>query len=297
MKALDLIFAARPMLHLPAWSIFLLTDHFLGGHFEINDMLILMAITLILSGAYYINQLYDYEGDLINNKLGFLQRGLITKTQMKAAFIVVSCLGPGIAFAVEPYLGLLTVVLFLMGYIYSAPPFRLKDRPFWGLWANSAAYGLIIPFLVPGFVAHWDEKTLYIPAYFFLAVSAAYLLTIIPDREGDIQSGKVTLAAILPDSYLLLAALLLLYLSLMAAIRMDIMTLALISAVSIVLFLLAAVVRKKNIILFACKVPILLVALLAGIFNPGYLVFLVAVILTTRIYYRQRFGMQYPKLD
>jgi 4-hydroxybenzoate polyprenyltransferase len=189
------------------------------------------------------------------------------------------------------------VLVFLLGFAYSAPPMRFKDRPITGLLTNSIAYGLLLPLVVIAIEKRITTGDFMLPLYFFMAVSAGYLLTIIPDREGDMKSGKITLAAILPDIYLMLIALLLLYLSLMTALKIEHFYLAVISAVSIVLFLTAIIFRKIKFILFACKMPILLMSLLAGYYYPAYLIFILVLLVLTRLYYRLRFGIKYPGLN
>ncbi len=299
MKALDLIFAARPMLHLPVWSIFLITHEYIYPNQKPGreSLIILAALSINIAGTYYLNQIYDYESDLINKKLGFLQSGKITRREMFIAYFMSLAISTAAAFAVNVETGLVFLLISVLGHLYSCPPMRLKDRPFWGLFSNSIAYGLMIPLTFPDFPQLLKGKGVYLPVYFFLAVSAAYLLTIIPDREGDIKSGKITFAAILPVFYVMLIAMLMLYLSLMSALRMDHYLLAVISAVSIVLFLIAMVHRKSQIILAACKTPILLTSLLAGYYYPEYLIFLLAIVILTRLYYYKRFGITYPKLN
>jgi 4-hydroxybenzoate polyprenyltransferase len=297
-KIIDFFFAARPMLLLPVWSIFLITyKAHNSGEPNMIDFSVLLAVSFIFAGAYYINQIFDYESDLINKKLGFLQRGMISRKEMWTAYIGLSLISLLTAFIIGYLIGLLMVLVFLLGFAYSAPPMRFKDRPITGLLTNSIAYGLLLPLVVIAIEKRITTGDFMLPLYFFMAVSAGYLLTIIPDREGDMKSGKITLAAILPDIYLMLIALLLLYLSLMTALKIEHFYLAVISAVSIVLFLTAIIFRKIKFILFACKMPILLMSLLAGYYYPAYLIFILVLLVLTRLYYRLRFGIKYPGLN
>ncbi|UCD93647.1 MAG: UbiA family prenyltransferase, partial [Candidatus Zixiibacteriota bacterium] len=95
MRLADFIFAARPMLLLPVWSIYLIACKFSYGQarFDARALMSLIAVSLVAVGAYFINQIYDYQTDLINKKLGFLQRGLISRSEMTAAYISVSLVG------------------------------------------------------------------------------------------------------------------------------------------------------------------------------------------------------------
>ena len=78
MKTLDLLFAARPMLHIPVWTVFLITLHYhhelTGDSFDWRDLLMIVSLNLVFAGAYYINQVFDVRSDAINKKLGFFKR-------------------------------------------------------------------------------------------------------------------------------------------------------------------------------------------------------------------------------
>ncbi len=288
------------MLMLPVWSIFLVSLKIQNpemGNLSLESIIVLTALTLIFAGAYFINQIYDYESDLANKKLGFLQRGMFSKSEMMAAYISASIVGLLGGFWVGTTTGIALLILLLLGFAYSAPPFRFKDRPIPGLISNAAAYGIILPLSIMDLINASNSLSLSLPAYFFLTVSAAYLLTIIPDRAGDVKSGKNTLAAYLPDKGLILLGMLLLILSLIVAWPPEYYYLMIISAVSFFLFFVALISGKIPLVLFACKFPILLMSCLAAYYFPFYIVFLVVLLFITRLYYKRRFGMKYPGLS
>jgi 4-hydroxybenzoate polyprenyltransferase len=298
-KILDFIFAARPMLLLPVWSIFLICLRFSINSrvYETRELILLAGISLIYIGAYYINQIFDYKTDLINKKLGFLQKGLISGKEMLLAFAITSILGFLGGFYYDINSGLTMIIVFFIGYAYSAPPFRLKDRPILGLLSNGVAYGILIPvsLIAPSNVIMLSH--LKLPIYFFLTVSAIYLLTVIPDREGDLKSRKRTIALLLPDNVIItIGALLLLAACILAAIW-NLTALAIIAGISCALLLVAFHTKSKAALLAACKSPILILSLYASYYFYQYFIFLIVLILTTRLYYRKRFGIVYPKLN
>ncbi|HHI02117.1 MAG: hypothetical protein DRP51_08885 [Candidatus Zixiibacteriota bacterium] len=297
-KIIDFIFAARPMLLLPVWSLYLIADNFYFGSdsFDRYDFIVLAGLTFLVAGAYYINQIYDYQSDLINKKLGFLQTGKISRNEMTIMYIVLSAISIATGFILNWFLGTIFSLIFILGYIYSAPPLRLKDRPLSGLLANSIAYGVLVPLSLPGFAENADYLAMIMPTYFFMTVSAAYLLTVIPDREGDQRSGKQTLAVILSDRSLIMVAIVFLVFSLLLAREMNHLFLIVISSVSLLLYAITLFSPKKDSVLLACKFPILLMSLLAGYYYPGYLVFLLALLIFTRLYYKKRFGILYPRI-
>ncbi|UCD16647.1 MAG: UbiA family prenyltransferase [Candidatus Zixiibacteriota bacterium] len=298
MKIIDFVFAARPMLHLPIWSIFLISNHAISGKsLSLESLCVLVGLSLMATGAYYLNQISDYPTDLMNRKLGFLQAGFITRRELIAAGAVVSLTASVTAFFIDYRTGTIFILLFLLGYAYSAPPLRLKDQPVPGLLANSIGYGLLIPLTVPGMLHYPDQSRMYFPVYFFLVVSAGYLLTIIPDREGDRGSGKRTLAVLLSDRALIALALVILLMSIAIALTVASYVLVAVSVISTVLLIVAWLVASQMYIMLSCKLPILLLSLLAGYYYPGYLLFLVVLLIVTRLYYRRRFGMVYPRLN
>ncbi|RME25415.1 MAG: hypothetical protein D6800_07645, partial [Candidatus Zixiibacteriota bacterium] len=180
MKYLDLLFAARPMLMLPAWSVFLVGLHYhhrlSGGHFTVTHLLVMLVLSLLAAGAVYLNQVYDYESDRVNRKVGFLQNNCLSPRNLLAASLVTSLLGLGIAAFVSRQMLIIGAALFLLSWMYSVPPVRLKDRPVGGLVANGLGCGFLINLAVmPHMTIHdtgllgWDN-----PVYFFLTVGGVY---------------------------------------------------------------------------------------------------------------------------
>ncbi|PKK82647.1 MAG: hypothetical protein CVT49_12605 [candidate division Zixibacteria bacterium HGW-Zixibacteria-1] len=298
MKVIDFIFAARPMLLLPVWSIYLLAFKLRYPYqaWEDSNTLALVSLTLISAGAYYINQIFDYDSDLINQKIGFLQKDIISRSQMMAAYLSVSVVSVIAAFCSDFMTVLIIILIGLLGLAYSASPLRLKDRPIGGLLANVIAYGILVPLTAVTDIGG-DIHLIYIIFYFCLLVAAGYLLTIIPDREGDQQTGKMTLAAGLSDRQIIMSGLALVITSLLMAFLIFNAFLVAVSTVSICLFVIALLTPDEKAILFTCKLPILLVSLLAGYYFPAYLVFMLVLLVMTRLYYKKRFGIIYPRIN
>jgi 4-hydroxybenzoate polyprenyltransferase len=296
-RLVDFIFAARPMLLLPVWSIFLIACKFSYGQtpFDIRVLMSIIAVSLAAVGAYFVNQIYDYHSDLINKKLGFLQRGLISRSEMTAASISVFLLALITGFAAGYITGLIVIVLIVLGFVYSAPPFRLKDRPVWGGLVNAVGYGILLPPAVPGYMERLTMSGAGLSVYFFLAVLAVYLLTVIPDREGDRAVGKRTIAVLFSDRPVILMASAMLCATILVAYAFGHRDLLIVSIVSACLLLVALISPGTRIVLLACKMPILLLTILAGVYYPTYLIFVLVLVFLTRVYYRKRFGMRYPR--
>jgi len=302
-KALDYFFAARPMLHIPIWSVYiysylLLTDFADKMDPPLDYWLKLLSLTLIAAGSYYLNQLHDQESDRVNQKLGFLQRGLCSSRGFKIAFWLCSIAGLSFAALVSwPILGF-AAFLFLLGWSYSAPPLRLKDRPVLGLLTNALAFGAVVSLFSsddPMGLQRWSDFRF--PLYFFFAVASTHMLTTIPDMVGDSATGKKTVAVVLGQKGALWLALLFSLGAIGTAIwPVCNWALVTIGAVASLSTLLAIITDTSRSVLLAAKLPLFLLTAVASILNWCYFVFLVALVFATRIYYRRRFGITYPKL-
>ncbi|MBU0985365.1 MAG: UbiA family prenyltransferase, partial [candidate division Zixibacteria bacterium] len=178
MKVLDYVFAARPLLHLPIWSVYLVSLHYhhrlSGEQFLWHDLLIMAGISMLFAGAAFLNQVYDYDSDLVNRKLGFLQRNLIAQHGMMRGFWIVSVPPLLLAGWSSGALLFLFAQFVLLAYLYSTPPWRMKDRPIWGVIANAWPHGLLVPFCVMPDISIHNAGLLGgdTPLYFFCAVAA-----------------------------------------------------------------------------------------------------------------------------
>ena len=302
MKILDWIFAARPMLHLPIWSVYLVSlkyhNDLSHGHFDWSDLWVLAGLSLLASGAYYLNQVFDEDTDRINNKLGFLSRGMLTQRGLMLVYTITSLAGLIIGWFVASVTFGVFLQIFLLGFLYSAPPFRLKDRAIWGLLANAWGVGFLVSFSVmPHIEFHnsgllgWDN-----PYFFATAIGGIYVLTTIPDKVGDEIAGKRTLAVVIGETGAMVIGAVLLFFAAYLAFRDQFLILGGVSMVSGALPAFCVLAAQPRLLRLAIKLPILLLALLTGIFYPLYLVFILVVLLSTRLYYRRRFGVGYPSL-
>lgn len=302
MSRLDYIFAARPMLHLPGWSIFLVALHYhhqlSGDKFSLEDLLVLLGITCMTAGAMYLNQVFDKESDAINQKLGYVSNGIISEQKMMRAFFLISGVGLAIGYLISFVTAAIFIVAFLLSWLYSAPPFRLKDRPLWGMLANGYSIGFLVSLSVmPNLTLHnsgllgWDN-----PFYFWLVVSGVYCLTTIPDAPGDAATGKRTLAVVLSPRTVSLVAVVMFVAAAYLAFRSDNVVLAALAGFAALLVIPILIEPSGSRVLIAAKLPILLLSLLAGYFYPGYLVFMIVMIWLTHLYYKRRFNLNYPSL-
>ena len=301
-KFFDRWFLARPVLMPPVWTIALLGAVPPG---TVVPFAVLPAFTpriwiglglcFSLAGAVYIiNQVFDIDSDRINNKAFFLPRGLIS---IRSA-IIQAVIFQIIAIAGGWFFGRMwfvcSVLIALLGVLYSIPFFRLKDRPFAGLLANAVGHGILVFYLGlalagPEALPAWGSSI----AYAF-AVAGVYLLTTVPDRDGDAAAAKRTMSVFLGPQRTAVLAVICVFGALIAGSANRQWPIAITAAISLPLFFGAAF--SERLCAPAIRVPLILLSFFACLAFLPYFLILLLVYFSTRWYYRRRFGMPYPRM-
>lgn len=302
-RLFDRWFFARPVLMPPVWTILLLAaapSHlFFPFHvlppFSARLWAGLALAFFLVGGVYILNQVFDIESDRANNKLFFLPlRVLSTPSAIVQAMVFFVVAGVG-----GWYLGrawfLWTLVLALLGILYSLPVTRLKDRPLGGLLANAVGHGTLVYYLGRAIVEPYAVPPWGASVSYALAVAGVYLLTTVPDRAGDAASGKRTMSVFLgPQTTAAIAGLCVLGAAVVASIYHQ-WPLVISAAVSFPVFLAAIFSVKLS--GWAIRVALLALSFFACLAFPPYLLVLVCVYFSTRWYYRRRFGIVYPRMS
>ena len=203
-----------------------------------------------------------------------------------------------ISYFISIWILIVFLQFFVLGFLYSSNPFQLKNRPILGLLTNAYSFGWLVPLTVmPDINMHnagllgWDN-----PFYFFLAVASVHIMTTIPDRDGDLKTDKKTIAVIMSPASSKILAIALLIISIVVAYQSGFLLLSGLSLLSSLVVLMSIFYSSNKLCLFATKLPILLLTLLAGYFYIYYLLFIVVLLIATRIYYKKRFGIIYPQI-
>jgi 4-hydroxybenzoate polyprenyltransferase len=298
LKIFDYFFVLRPMLHLPVWTILIL-GYYSHGYSHGNKWHLLLSLlvgTGLAGTAYLVNQIFDIESDRINDKLHFLPKGYIKIRTAWIMTFVLSLVSLAAAFYISQAAGIVAVLIFGLGLVYSSPPLAIKNRAWQAALTNGIGYGGLV--FILGYCA---AGGLFLPAIFkslpyFFAVAGVYIGTTLPDIEGDKKTGKLTIGVIFGSRKTAILILACYGLSIISGfILRD--TPFLFAALAAMPFYIWSVIAKniKSTIL-AIKVSILTLTLAAGYFFPLYLIFIVLLILATRIYYKSRFELTYPSL-
>lgn len=298
LRYLDYLFITRPVLMPPVWTILLLGYQraiFCSGQKE-NVGWVFVLLFFLIGGIYILNQIFDKKSDLLNKKLFFLSQGLVKDTEAWVEAFVFILFSVSCAFFISANLGILFLFGFFLGYIYSCPPFFFKNRPFWGFLSNATGHGTLV-FLIGWQVnsnVNFDALLFSLP--YFLAVSAVYLNTTLPDIEGDRKTSKITLGVKLGVLWASFISTIFVLISVFLSLWLKDYPFFFSALLSFPFFVIAFLTKKEKNIILSTKLAVLFLSIIAGIYHLWYFLVLVLGFLGTRLYYKLRFGMSYPTL-
>ncbi len=312
----DYVFVMRPLILVPAWSFYLLgaaAGRRMSGVASRPVGLVpdapdpfyygIGCLTAILITAYLLNQVFDQESDRINDKGHFLTRGIFSVRTVVLMALVTFLIASYFFRFVDDAQRLPLVIAVVLSLAYSLPPLRLVARPFADLLANAIGYGGIA--YVAGFAA-WhpsaaDASLLALP--YVLLVGATFLHTTIMDVEGDKRSGKITTSVVIGAAPSAVLAWVLAAAGLVPALAVSLARFGdrlapMILAVSTAVFVHAALRARRSGDVAASSNAVqwatVLIAIPAVIAWPVYLLLLLPLVVAARLYYRARFGVNYP---
>ncbi len=165
------------------WEFVALSKNLIGA---------LLAFMFAMGGSFILNQLQDVDSDQRNKKLFLIGGKYIKETHAyrESLLLLFSALFIGLYVKIAVFF-LLMVFIITTAYLYNYHPFRFKNRPLWGLVAN-------ILMGWAAFAIGWSllrrmDVSFLIESFPYLALNTSlYLLTTIPDAEGDAAAGKHT---------------------------------------------------------------------------------------------------------
>ncbi len=313
LAALDYLFVARPVLWFPGWATLLAGLLVASGRDRLWPLsnlfqpitplsdypiwLALWSFTSAMAGCFILNQLEDVESDRANGKLFLIGYGFVSRRAGWVEALVCLSVALGSALAVSFRFFLLCLAFILVtGYLYNFAPFRFKNRPLWGLWANMAMGWFA--FALGWAVAQPVNEHLLVQSLPFVGFnSALYLLTTLPDMKGDSAQHKITfpLRFGLPPTLRTGAMLVLLGLGIGLVCHSHLMLVGNGVVLPAWLFLMYQFRLSRAIVVLKCG--ILLLMLLVALKVPLFAPLTLAVAALSRYYYKNRFHLTYPTLS
>lgn len=297
-KYLDYIFILRPVLMVPVWTVLLLGHHQGSryGYLDKSLFWLFLFSTLFIGAVYLQNQIHDLETDRKNKKLFFLAEGYISLENARKInlFLYLFSIIPSYFLSIT--IGVIFTLGFLFSFFYSAPPFSWKNKTYYGFLANLISHGSLV--FIAGFCASSDFslKVILLSLPYALAVGAVYINTTLPDIEGDRLMGKITWGVKFGVFNTLLFSTFLVFLSIVASLIFLDLPFLFAAILSFPFYILALLTQEIDKCVLASKVSLLFLSLAAGYFYSWYFIILILGYLGTRLYYKQRFKLEYPKL-
>ncbi len=311
-RLVDYLFLLRPTLLFPVWAFLLIGFHRDGfqGLGDLKPILAFppplivgfLAYSLLMGATYVVNQIYDRETDRQNRKLFLLADGLLPVAGAWAytLLLVLASLGLLLGLRDAPGFGHLLglwVASGALGFAYSVPPVRLKARPLWDLLANAGGYGVLNVLFGQALAGPLTGSAVRQTVPYFLAVGAVFLLTTLADLPGDRATGARTTGVALGPRRTALLAFLLLSSALLSAflVRCPLVFWTALLAWPLFLWCLWKAEDRTR-VTFTFRAAGALFGLLVSVKFPVYLVLGGLTVLAMKLYYRQRFGINYPSL-
>ena len=293
-RIFDHIFFFRPLLILPVWAPLLLGYWASGGReFDLRYPLLLILGFFLGGWIYGLNQIYDVEGDRINRKNLPLSRGLVSEKAAWAISIVSLIIAIAAGFYIGIWTGIFTTIGCAMGFLYSHPIFRFKDKPWHALLLNGFGHGSLV--YVIGWSAggglEWMVLLRMLP--YALAFAGVYIATTIPDIAGDRMTKKRTLAVSIGEKRASIYALLFIALGSISGIFLSEPALLLTGLFAAPLYIHAFIKGGERFVT-ANKVAVLLLNVWICFYIFSYFVVLLVIILGSRMFNSNRMGVKYP---
>jgi 4-hydroxybenzoate polyprenyltransferase len=198
MSIRDYIKISRPIFWIVFPLVFYIGLRVSGANLSIQTVLMMVMLSFpICMAGYGINDVYDYESDVGNPRKRTFEGHIVLPAKRKfikrlsLSLIVVLFL---ISIAtLNPYTIGFTAAFVFLGYFYSTPPIRLKNKPPFDSLSNGLIY-LLLPFLM-GFSAV-GEFSKFPPevSWLTLCVSSIHAIASIMDVTADRNAGLTTFA-------------------------------------------------------------------------------------------------------
>ena len=308
MKYLDYIFVLRPTLFFPVWTVFLAGYHAnllfdpknnLSRSGTIvatnNPILAAVLLTLLMGAVFILNQLADIQTDKKNQKLFFLANGIIKKNTAVLEGVLLTIFSIGAAFLLDYKLGIIFIIVFIFtGVIYNFDPFVWKDKPILGIVINfGGGWSVAACGWIAAGTSSWWFMIYAIP--YAIGLVAVYLLTTLPDIDGDKATGKITFGVKYGKKVTIYLAVIFEFAAVVFSYLLKDYILFLPALISFPLFLIAAISQKTEDVLRAIKFTVLFASLAVCLKYPIYFLVILATFYFSKWYYRKRFDLEYPK--
>ncbi len=160
--------------------------------------LLMLTFPMSLIGCG-LNDIYDYESDRRSSRRRAIWGAVVTPSEQPLVFSACVAMVPLVIFSAcltrnrDNFMA--TVSLVVMAWIYSVPPYRLKERPPLDSLANGLGYFLLPLMMGYSLNANYQDMPL---RYYLLALCVAgiHAVATAADYDADLAAGHRTLAVV-----------------------------------------------------------------------------------------------------
>lgn len=313
MKIFDHVFLMRPVLFIPGWATLLAghtmarkSDSAIAVLFYPKSELVLwnpglfttiLAFTFAMGGSFVLNQICDIDSDRVNNKLFLIGNHTVSIRAGIILAVFLLAFSSIISFFINNYV-FFSILLFIIltAFLYNVAPFALKNKPWWGLFAN-----VLMGWLA--FASGWLSVStkpidLFVTSLPFVFYNTGlYFLTLLPDMAGDSASNKDTFAVRYGEQTALWTGLLFFAFTLFVSVALHNQFMIVVCLMNVPFWIRLIFHRTIEYAFTTCKIGITIFALSVCFYYPFFFVSLALVFVASRYYYKKRFNLQYPTLS
>ena len=200
---LRFILSSRPITWFGLAIIYLIGLHFGGGGLDAFTVFELLVFAIPFAFVLFtLNDAYDHESDAINTRHRSVPNARLEREHRETAVLIARICALFVllvGFTVSLRVGwahfVFVLITVALGYAYSAPPFRLKERPVFDSLSNGA---IMVGLLMVAFTTGSSplDAPRQLVAIFFVGV-AMHALFAIADRDPDAHARMRTIATVL----------------------------------------------------------------------------------------------------
>jgi 4-hydroxybenzoate polyprenyltransferase len=239
----------------------------------------------------------DIKSDTINKKHLLLAEGLLSVKNAYIEFIVLLVISAILIVRLSPLYIIFILLSFLFGIVYSVPPIKFKDRPILDFMINAVGYGFVNFSLGWVIQKPFSIQTVVNSLPYVFAVGAIFVNTTILDIEGDKQAGSRTTGIFLGQGNALRLSTILIVICVIVSILLRDWVCFIPSVIALPIFVVASLKQNINYIFLSIGIGGPLLILITGLIFPYFLILFVLVFIFLRLYYKHRFGINYPSLS
>jgi 4-hydroxybenzoate polyprenyltransferase len=310
LRLVDSFFVMRPVVLIPVWG-FALFGYYQGNGFSFSDVSgcwthpdfipfsPILIFSLSVGCVYVLNQIADVAVDKKNGGIPLLASGVVSRGYgfiVAAVAALITILIPVLTGHLT--LAFLSIAAIIIGILYSFKPTFFSGRPFFDFLTNASGFGII------AFACGWycsgnqpfDLRFFKAALPYFFLMCAGSISSTIPDMTGDREAGKKTTAVRFNARGAHIIALFCLCLALVGALFFKDLLALFCAGAAIPAYLLYLFIPVKIMEESTYKIGGLLCMISAALFSPWFVVFSIATLLATWMYFRFRHHVSYPSL-